>query len=89
MEGLASTDRKNGDGSITAQVYRLRLIRNKLIDIKVTPEDGVSQSPKGDEAYVRAWAIDTAHRDPQIPIDVIFHFPPGEGWKTITVTLTW
>jgi hypothetical protein len=20
---------------------------------------------------------------------LLFHFPPGEGWKTITVTLTW
>jgi hypothetical protein len=23
------------------------------------------------------------------PQTATFHFPPGEGWKTITVTLTW
>jgi len=89
VEGLASQDIKNSDGSYSGQVYRLRLIRNKLVDVKVTPEDGVGQSPKADIAYVRTWAIDTAHKDPQIPIEMIFHFPPGEGWKTITVTLTW
>jgi hypothetical protein len=22
-------------------------------------------------------------------VPLIFHFPPGEGWKTLTVTLTW
>jgi glycogen debranching enzyme len=89
VEGLASKDKKNSDGSFSGQVYRLRLIRNKLVEIKVTPEDGVSQSPKADGAYVRTWVIDTAHRDPQIPIDMLFHFPSGEGWKTMTVTLSW
>jgi glycogen debranching enzyme len=89
VEGLASQDRKNSDGSFSSEVYRLRLIRNKLLDIKVIPEYGVGSSTKADSAYVRTWAIDTAHRDPQIPIDMLFHFPPGEGWKTITVTLAW
>jgi hypothetical protein len=23
------------------------------------------------------------------PRFLLLHFPPGEGWKTITVTLTW
>jgi hypothetical protein len=89
VEGLASRDERTSDGSFSGQAYRLRIIRNKLVDVKVTPEDGVGQSPKADAAYVRAWAIDTAHSDPKIPIDMFFHFPPGEGWKTITVTLSW
>ena len=33
--------------------------------------------------------IDTALSDPNEPMLLTFHFPPGEGWKTITVTLTW
>jgi hypothetical protein len=33
--------------------------------------------------------IDTAHRDPNLPILMTPQLPPGEGWKTITVTLTW
>ncbi len=27
--------------------------------------------------------------DPSGPIPLVLHFPPGEGWKTITVTLSW
>jgi glycogen debranching enzyme len=30
-----------------------------------------------------------AERDPNMAIGMLLHFPPGEGWKTITVTLTW
>jgi hypothetical protein len=33
--------------------------------------------------------IDTAHRDPNLPILMTPQLPPGEGWQTITVTLTW
>jgi len=32
---------------------------------------------------------DDSKHDPSNPILLSFHFPPGEGWKTITVTLTW
>jgi glycogen debranching enzyme len=28
-------------------------------------------------------------RDLKFPMGIFLHFPPGEGWKTITVTLTW
>ena len=34
-------------------------------------------------------SFETALHDPKEPIMLGFHFPPGEGWKTITVTLTW
>jgi hypothetical protein len=30
-----------------------------------------------------------AFRNPTAPSLLILNFPPGEGWKTITVTLTW
>jgi glycogen debranching enzyme len=30
-----------------------------------------------------------AERDPNMAMGMLLHFPPGEGWKTITVTLTW
>jgi glycogen debranching enzyme len=30
-----------------------------------------------------------AFQNPTAPSMLIFNFPPGEGWKTITVTLTW
>ena len=33
--------------------------------------------------------VDTAMRDPKVPMGMFLHFPEGEGWKTITVTLTW
>jgi glycogen debranching enzyme len=33
--------------------------------------------------------VDTAIRDPKVPMAMLLHFPEGEGWKTITVTLTW
>lgn len=33
--------------------------------------------------------IDTALHDPNEPMMLSFHFPKGQGWKTITVTLTW
>jgi len=32
---------------------------------------------------------ESALHDPTQPMLLSFHFPPGEGWKTITVTLTW
>ena len=28
-------------------------------------------------------------RDLNFPMGLFLHFPPGTGWKTITVTLTW
>jgi glycogen debranching enzyme len=32
---------------------------------------------------------DSAFHDMSVPVLLSFHFPPGEGWQTITVTLTW
>jgi len=33
--------------------------------------------------------VDSALESPTVPMQLGFHFPEGEGWKTITVTLTW
>jgi len=33
--------------------------------------------------------IDSALHDPNLPMLLNLNFPPGEGWTTITVTLTW
>ncbi|MGA3048888.1 MAG: hypothetical protein ABSD67_19805 [Terracidiphilus sp.] len=33
--------------------------------------------------------VDVGLRDSSIPMLLNFHFPPGEGWQTITVTLSW
>jgi hypothetical protein len=48
---------------------------------------GDDSASKGASATLAA--LDTAHYDPKAPMDMQLHFPPGEGWKTITVILTW
>jgi glycogen debranching enzyme len=53
--------------------------------IKVDP----SMPSGAKQNYVGISMRDDGSRDPSIPILLSFHFPPGEGWKTITVTLTW
>jgi glycogen debranching enzyme len=42
---------------------------------------------KGSEAGISF--SEAALRDPDVPMLLYFHFSEGEGWKTITVTLTW
>ena len=48
---------------------------------------------KGPNGYVKripcTSMTDTGNRDPNVPIMMTPQLPPGEGWKTITVTLTW
>ena len=52
-------------------------------DVKVDLPNGASKSiPCGS-------MIDSANRDPNLPVMITPQAPPGEGWKTITVTLTW
>ena len=40
-------------------------------------------------ANVTLDALDTAHEDAKAPMGMQLHFPPGEGWKTISVTINW
>ncbi|MGA8743768.1 MAG: hypothetical protein WB561_21425 [Terracidiphilus sp.] len=75
-EGLAGSD-----GLVT-------LIRHGHIDPKV------ETSPSAPTGAEQQYAI-ISHRDCDADIyackelPLILHFPKGEGWKTITVTLTW
>jgi hypothetical protein len=89
VEGPASNDAKNPDGTVSLSGCGLRIVRNGLFDVKVKGPDGVGGDREAGKAYVQAWAIDTAHRDPKIPIDVFVHFTPGDGWRTMPLTLTW
>lgn len=68
----------------------LPVLRHKLV--RVHPAgvaDGLSAEADDSHPGVSLSGIDTAFRDPNLPLALEFHFPPGEGWKTITVTLTW
>ncbi len=60
------------------------LIRHELI----VPRANVDKSADGAEAIISAkdgWSF----KDRKAPLLLVVTFPPGEGWKTITVTLTW
>jgi glycogen debranching enzyme len=54
----------------------------------------VETEPKSEPAAERQYANHTYRGCDADPYDckwmpLILHFPPGEGWKTITITLTW
>ena len=77
VEGLAGT------------VGDLKVRRHKLVKMKLEVADGLSNDADQDHPGASLSAIDTAFRDMNLPFALEFHFPPGEGWKTVTVTLTW
>jgi glycogen debranching enzyme len=77
VEGLAGT------------VADLPVRRHKLVKMKLQAADGLSNIADQDHPGVSLSAIDSAFRDMNLPFAMEFHFPQGEGWKTITVTLTW
>ena len=62
----------------------LNLARRILVTPKVGVEPGGTASGSilgpGQSATVA---------DPKVLLPLVLHFPAGEGWKTITVTLTW
>jgi hypothetical protein len=63
--------------------------RHKLVNPRPHVDGGLSSEADNAHPGVSLSAIDTAFRDPSLPFLMEFHFPPGEGWKTITVTLSW
>ena len=63
--------------------------RHKLVNLRPQVADGLSSEADETHPGVSLSGIDTAFRDPKLPLLLEFHFPPGEGWKTISVTLTW
>ncbi len=66
----------------------LTLFRNARIEPKVQFVDGKKRNTEKLEASVSYRDCDA---DPYAckSLPLILDFPPGEGWKTITVTLTW
>lgn len=42
-----------------------------------------------DEATAEVSIALDAEQNSSVPVLLHLHFPPGEGWKTVTVTLTW
>jgi hypothetical protein len=72
----------------------LTVMRHKLVQPRLKVAPGVSidddeSNPEAKGPAVTLSFLDTAHEDPKIPERLSFHFPPGVGWQTITVTLTW
>jgi len=51
--------------------------------------DSLSNQADRDHPGVSLSALDTFQFDAKVPFMMEFYFPPSEGWKTITVTLTW
>jgi hypothetical protein len=71
----------------------LTVLRHKWLQPRLKLPPGIisddETDPKAKGPSVTLSFLDTAHEDPKIPERLAFHFPPGEGWQTITVTLTW
>jgi hypothetical protein len=63
--------------------------RHKLVKLRPRVSDGLSNEADSRHPGVSLSGIDTAFRDANLPLLLSFYFPPGEGWKTITVTITW
>jgi hypothetical protein len=63
--------------------------RHKLVKLRPHVADGLSSEADETHPGVSLSGIDTAFRDANLPLAMSFYFPPGEGWKTITFTLTW
>jgi hypothetical protein len=67
----------------------LVVIRHQLVKEHLELPQGVSDEPTAKGASVVLVALDTAHEDPKVPVDMQFHFAPGDGWQAIKVKLSW
>jgi hypothetical protein len=70
----------------------IEVLRHKPILPRLLLPDGVSPDflSRGAYAFLGSLADNSEAQDPLTADEYIqLHFPPGEGWKTITVTLTW
>jgi hypothetical protein len=66
--------------------YQADLVRKRLFVPKISSQmkEGIGRRD------CAAISMSSAGRqDAAVPILLTVHFPPGEGWKTVTVTLTW
>jgi glycogen debranching enzyme len=75
LEGLAGTEGV------------LSLVRHGRFVPKVQADPEYAPGTEQETAEI-AVGLD-AEQDPSAPVPLHLHFPPGEGWKTITVTLSW
>jgi len=77
FEGLA------GSGGVVGVIRRGGITPKIEVD---RPSDRTTDQP----AAVLSYPDECGHgSDSCNRIPLLLHFPPGEGWKTITVTLTW
>jgi hypothetical protein len=76
VEGLAGSQNELG------------LVRRGPIVPKIEQVSASDGEPASGAATLGAFDV-YAFQNPTAPSMLIFNFPPGDGWKTITVTLTW
>jgi len=86
VEGLAGSD------GVLGLIRHRRFVPKVQSEPEVAPgapgsASGPASMPEQPTAELAIGADTEA--DPSVPIPLHLHFPPGEGWKTITVTLTW
>ena len=66
----------------------LGLVRRGPIVPKIETATGHGGELESEVATLSAFDV-YAFQNPTAPSMLVLNFPPGEGWKTITVTLTW
>jgi glycogen debranching enzyme len=77
VEGLAGSE-----GSLV-------VLRRKLVQPRLKLPEGVGEGNDLKHASVNLTGPDRAHEDAKSAGNLQFHFAPGDGWQTITVTITW
>jgi hypothetical protein len=65
------------------------VFRHKLVKLGLHDDTGLANQVDNDHPLAALVAIDTAWRDASIPFALELHFPPGTGFQTLTVTLSW
>jgi hypothetical protein len=63
--------------------------RHKLVKMRMEVGGGLSNEADDEHPGVSLSATGTFLYEVNVPFTMEFRFPPGEGWKTIIVTLTW
>lgn len=67
----------------------LPVYRHKPVKLGLQTSGGLSNVADINHPTSDFSTSDTAWRDASMPFALSFHFPPGSGWTTMTVTLTW
>ncbi|MDR3741779.1 MAG: hypothetical protein P4L40_22395 [Terracidiphilus sp.] len=67
----------------------LPVYRHKLVKLALQVDGDLSNMADDNHPGVVLRAIDTAWLNASQPIGLFFHFPPGTGFQTLTITLTW